>query len=199
MRELNKLGGKSEVKGSVLKIIEKFVKEEKGEENYKKWLDELPEESRKIYSGNILSLKWYPFDAGYTQAIKKISELFLENDINNLQEYSNFAADTMLKGIYKIYLKISSPKKTAKTGKSFLPMIYKPTSIEIDECGDENKVIFRITEFPEWNKYIQRDMKNWFTQAGKILGCINPEVKIGKSLLKGDDSTEFIETWESVK
>ncbi len=65
-----------EVKGTGILPIRKFIKESFGQEGFDRWLNELSEEARQIYSGTILATNWYPAKEMYIDPDKVMCDLF---------------------------------------------------------------------------------------------------------------------------
>ena len=97
------------IKGSAVKTISQFVKE-KYTERYDEWLDALPEESQQIIKNPIFVAEWYPIKVAASIPTQLICEMFYNNQIEGALASGRFSAEIALKGVYRIFVRISSPK-----------------------------------------------------------------------------------------
>jgi len=184
-----------EVKGAGITYLPKLVKQKFGEEAYREWLDSLPEESKKIFNGQILASLWYPLEFGGTIPEKKVLELFYHNDVTKAREIGQFAADDNLKGIYRAFVKLGNPSYIISKAGSIMATFFKPARLEVTEKS-KKRVIIRIVEFSEMTEMLEIHIAGWMERALEICGCEKIQVKINSSLAKGQSFTEFETTWK---
>ena len=122
-------------------------------------------------------------------------ELFYNGNKKIYWEIGKFSAEHGLKSIYKIFVKVGSPKFILKLAGTILPTYYKPSSMK-GELLDKNKFKATITEFEEYNEVVEMRIGGWIEKALEISGCKNIKVNINKSLLKNEGCTDYIIEWE---
>ena len=184
------------VKGSAVVTLPLFIKEKFGENEFKKWLNSLSPDTKKEFEKNILINKWYPLKETLSDPTEKLCDLFFDGDSKGAWEIGRFSADYALKGIYKLFIRVASPYTLAKKASHILPTYYDPSDIETEiKDKSENKIILRITKFPEMTKAVENRILGWIERALEICGCKNIKFKETKSLLKGDNMTELSVTW----
>jgi len=185
----------TEVKGATIKDFPRYVKEILGEEAYQKWLSTLPDESKKIFSSQILSSKWYSFRYCDLEPQKKIAELFYNNDPISAQKVGRWQADSAFTGIYKAFVKIGSPSFIISNASNLMTTFYRPTKLEVVE-KEKNHVKIRITQFPEIEEITEQNIYGFIIRTMEICGCHNIQAKVNFSLAKGDAFTEIEGSWQ---
>ncbi len=182
------------VKGTVLTSIDRFVKDN-FEGKYKDWKNRLPEESKRLYENSIMATEWYEVKAGVIEPTKLIGTMFY--DYNNKKaawDSGNYSAKVALTGIYKVFILISTPAfMMARAGK-IMESFYDQAVIKVVENRPKGMTL-HMTRFPEANEVLDHRIAGWMERALTICGCKELQLKITKSLAKGDDLTEFVINW----
>jgi hypothetical protein len=184
-----------EAKGSSLISTREFVRLNFGEEGLKKWIDSLSGEGRKIFSSAIISTNWYPLKAGLTEPTSKICGMFYNGNMRGAWDAGRHSADTGLKGIYRFFIQVASPQFIIKKASTILPTYYKPSTMKALEVGPAGAIV-EIREFKEISDVIEARVGGWIEKALEICGCKNINVAFTKSLLRGDDCSQFVIKWE---
>jgi hypothetical protein len=182
------------VKGSAIETLPLFVKEKFGNGGYQKWFEALSPETQKTYQNKILTSAWYPLKQAFLEPTQKICELFYSGDLKGAWENGRYSAEKGLKGVYKMFIKIGSVHFLIKKASTILPTYYDPSHIDIIELKDKSAVL-HITRFEEADVIIDNRIGGWVERALEINGCKAVDVKILKSLAKGDAVTELSATW----
>jgi len=183
-----------EIKGTAVKPTKVFVKD-KFSNRYIEWLNSLSENSRNIMTDNILISMWYPIKDAFIEPTQKVCELFYNGNTIGAKELGMYSADIGLKGVYKIFVRIGSPKFLLKRASMIFSTYYSQSEIELIEISD-NKAIMHISKFPEPHELIDLRICGWIERALEISGCRNVKIDITKSLAKGDKLTEFVSEWK---
>lgn len=184
-----------EVKGSAVNSVPEFVRIKYGE-SFDEWLDSLSEDSRKIMKEPIIpAISWYPIRPGLIEPTRKICELFYGNDEKGAWEAGRFSAEKGLIGIYKIFVKLGSPKFIVGRAATIFSSYYKPSTMEITDQS-EKKVVLHIKEFPELERLVELRICGWIERALEISGSKEVKVDLTKSLTKQDPLTEIVAQWK---
>ena len=183
-----------EVKGTALLAIRDFVK--KNHENaFEKWLNNLPNDSKAIYSDTIDSTKWYPVDQAASLPTKTICTMFFEgNEMMGAWECGRYSAEKALTGIYKIFVRASSPGFIITRAKDIFARYYRPMEMQIADKTSKS-VVLHIVNTEKSDAIIEHRIAGWIEKALEISGTISPQVRITKSITKGDKITEFDIRW----
>ncbi len=181
-------------KGTAVKSIESFIKE-KHSEQYNDWLHALPEASRKLFINGIKTNEWYDVNQAIINPTQKMMELFFRNDIKGAWENGRYGAEKALKGIYKIYVKATTPYHIIdRAGRAFAAY-YSDSDISTQN-KQKNSVDFIIEYMPIANDIIEHRIGGWCQKALEISGCKNVQVRIVESLTRKDKRTLYKLSWE---
>lgn len=167
-----------EIKGSSLKSTNDFVKEN-FPDRYSEWLENLPQESKILFSDIILITDWYPPQEGLVIPTKTIAKLFYNNNESLASfEIGKFSAKTGLTGIYNLFIKIASPSFILKRASSMFTTYYSHTNFDIIE-SDKSMAKMQISGFKIDEILIFDRTEGWTNQLGDI---INVKFNISKKV-----------------
>jgi len=183
-----------EIRGVAVQSIQAYA-ESMNPEKYNEWLNSLSEKSRDIMTGRIVDGAWYNMHDAATEPTKKICDLFFNSSDRGAWEAGNFSAEHGLKGVYSFFVKIMSPEFLINRAASIMNTYYRPCEIKAAETG-KGKAYLHIVKFDEPNHMIELRIGGWVERALELCGCNNTKVKITKSLVNGDDLTEFKANWD---
>jgi hypothetical protein len=181
-----------QVKGGECKDIQKFIKEKFGEQKYKKWLESLPEESKKIFSGIILESLNYDVKHGSHIPLNKMCEMFYSSDKEKgAREYGKWSGKRALTTTYKNFLK-SDLTKFVENIPAIYKTYHKDSDIAVSTKLENNKIIVTVTKFEEPDYLKEISIVGYFEAALELMGKKVNSAKLTRSLAKGDKCTEFI-------
>jgi hypothetical protein len=181
-------------KGTLIGAIQRFVRERHAEE-YDRWLEKLPEPSRKIYSQTVMATEWHPIEAAVVIPTRLIAREFFDGNLEQAaREAGRHSARVSLTGIYKVFVLIASPQYIMKRTGKIMSSFYDPATLVIAE-ERQNGVTVQITEFPEPYAEIEWRIAGWMEEALTMCGCKNIRMAITRSMIKGDRITEYVINW----
>jgi hypothetical protein len=184
-----------EIKGTAVLAIRDFVKTNYAD-NYNEWIQSLPEKVRKIYSGVIDSSGWYPLGEGGVIPTKKTAEMFFNGDYERgAWDAGMFSAQKALTGIYKIFVKASSPGYIIQRASRVFATYYRPCKMNVVE-RTEKSVVLEISNMTESDVVIEHRIAGWIHKALEISGAKNITVDVNQSISRGDDVTRLNTHWE---
>jgi hypothetical protein len=184
-----------EVKGTAIITIPLFIKDRFGEGGLNQWIDALTPEARKVYPASVLVSSWYPLKEFLIEPLRKMCAFFYAGDLKGAKESGRFSADYSLKGIYKIFVKLSSPESIVRRASSILPMYYTPSEMKVVESR-KGQGIVQITKFLDMDQVLEIRIAGWMERALEISGGKQPNIRITRSLTAGDSLSEFLATWK---
>ncbi len=184
-----------EIKGSAVKSIPEFVKT-RYTDQYENWKNALPEGVKEIFEKPVLPSNWYPLSDGGIVPTETLGKVFFNEDSREAAwQAGRFSAEIALTGIYKFFVKASTPHFIiARAGKIF-STYYRPSEMKVMGKGDKS-VNLQILKFDEPNEVIEYRIAGWMEKGLEISGCKNVRVSMPKSLARGDEVTEFDIQWE---
>lgn len=182
-----------EIKGTAVKSIPEFVKQ-KYASRYADWVKSLSPESQQIIN-NVSSATWYSLKDAAIEPTQKVAELFFNNDFKKgALELGRFSADIGLHGVYKLYVKFSSPGHIISRASRIFSAYYSPTKMETDDLKT-NSVNLVISQFDLPSEVIEYRIAGWVERALEISGCKGIDVKITESFTKGNTRTVYECKW----
>lgn len=183
-----------EVKGIAIKTTRDYVKANYPND-YKRWLDELPVSVQENYKNLVDVSKWYELEENYLIPINKIAKLFFKGDECACGEAMGYySADVALRGIYKVFLLMASPKYLMQRASKIIKTYYQPSQVEAESVSDRSAII-RITEFEAMDLALEYRFAGWCKRALELSNCSGVKYQINQSLAKGDSSTELQFFW----
>ncbi len=183
-----------QVKGTAVKTIPEFIKS-KHPDKYNGWFQQLPEKSKAIFQKGVAAPNWYPILDAIITPTTLMSTILYGNERDGAWECGRYSAEIALNGIYKLYVKMSSPGHIIDRAGRVLQAYYDPSEITVVGKTDKS-VTLHLTKFPEPHKVVEYRLAGWMERALEISGCRNIRIDIPKSLTKGDTISEFSITWE---
>lgn len=184
-----------EIKGTAVKTIPEFVKA-RFPEQYDEWFDELPDESKKIMGDAIYATNWYPLEFAGLIPTRKIGEVFYNNDIKKgAWEAGRYSAEVALKGVYKVFIRLTSPTYIIGRAGRIFSTYYRPSELKVIDNG-KKYVIQHILQFPMPDIVVEYRIAGWMQQALELNHCKNVKVEFPKTMTKGDAYTEISITWD---
>jgi len=183
-----------EIKGTAIKSISDFVKERYAGE-YVNWIKSLPPESLSIVN-SVRSNNWYDLKDGGITPSETVGKLFFDNNPEKgAWELGRYSASVALKGVYKLYVKFSSPGHIISRAGRIITTYYSPSALEVGE-RTSNSVQLLMTKFPTPSTIIEARIGGWIESALEVSGCTGIKVDITKSLTKGDKVTVIQCKWD---
>ncbi len=125
----------------------------------------------------------------------KICGMFYNGGLRGAWEAGRHSADYGLKGIYRLFIQVATPQFIIKKASTILPTYYKPSVMKAAEAGPAAAVV-EILKFEEMSDVIENRVAGWMEKALEICGCRNVNVAFVKSLMHGDDRTQYVIRWE---
>jgi len=184
-----------QVKGTGIKTTKEFVKSN-FPNGYTNWINSLTTKSKELYTGNTEFTEWFPIKEAYIDPVDKIIEQFYKGDSKLAGEaLGRFSAEYALKGVYKVFLLVSSPQFLMKRATKIMTTYYHPCEISVAENGQKS-VILTVSKFEFINPALEYRIGAWCQKALELTNCKNPKYVIKKALTKGDLFTEIVFNWD---
>jgi hypothetical protein len=184
-----------EIKGTAVKSINEFVKS-KFTSRHQEWINSMEEDSRKIFASAIYATNWYPVEVGAVDPTKQIATLFYAGNYRKAAwESGRYSADSALSGgIYKFFVKASSPNFIISRANRVFTTYYRPCEMNVVETGS-HRVVVHIESQEKMDELVELRIAGWMERALEISGCKELKVDIPKSFSKGDGLTRFDMRW----
>jgi len=184
-----------EIKGTAVKTVPDYIKL-KHENIYDEWLANLPESSRTFFETPVLSTEWYPLQEGIIVPMENLAKI-LSEDINNVSwDMGVYSSQIALTGIYKIFVRISSPAFIIGRAANMLETYYRPAKITLGE-RNKGKIVLEFINFLKSDNLIMHRIAGWtyntfITIKAKNVKTVLKDIDEGE----GNFKTLIIVTWE---
>lgn len=171
-----------EIKGIAVKSTPEFVKNN-FHKQYNEWLKALPQKSQTLFNNPVYSTKWYDLQDSVIIPTKKAGDFFFNgNSRKAAKEIGIYSAKIALTGVYKIFIRISSPNFVLSRARKIFASYYQPAEIILAEVK-ENSSIFHFKQFSVEDRLIVYRIAGWMEGAFKVLNCKDFTVKVSQQLL----------------
>lgn len=182
-----------EIKGTAVKSIKDYVYNTFPNQ-YNEWFSSLSGNSQETLN-NVLTSGWYSLKDAAIEPTQKIGKLFFNGDIKKgAFECGKYSADVALHGVYKLYVKFSSPKHIIDRASRILPAYYNPSKMNVIE-KESNAVKLSVSDCQGIDETIEYRIAGWMQKALEISGCKNVEVSVDESFTDNKTETIFTSKW----
>ena len=182
-----------EVKGTAVRSTPLFVRKQYSD-RFDEWIGSLSEKSAEIMKSKVETDLWYPLQEAFVEPTREICNLFFDGDNRGAWELGRSSAEYALWGLYRLFVRIGSPSYMIKRASTIFSTYYRPSEMSTAE-SQPKKAVVHITLFPEPEELVELRIGGWMERALEISGCSGVQMKIVKSLTRGDDLTEFVGEW----
>lgn len=183
-----------EIKGSVINDSVNAVKSRSGEEMYKKILEQLNPDTRRIFETSIIShTHWYPLDA-FLLYLEADLKLTAKGDENELIKRSEELIEKQLRGIYKVFVKFGSPEFIINRVSLSQQHYLKGLIIESDLIEPE-KARVKYTGFEKQHRLIGFSIIGYYKKALEMSGAKNVKIKYITAIEEGKGFCELELEW----
>ncbi len=181
-----------EIKGTAVKSIPEFI-QLNYKSNYGKWIDSLPETSKKIMSEPIFATSWYPLMDAVVVPVQKAGDLFFKSHEEAAWALGRYSSEVALRGVYKIFLRISSPLFVLSRIDNVVSTYYRPIEAKVLDKNSKKAVMqfFNFTEAESLNMY---RIAGWIEKTIEM--CANTTIKVTLEHANKPDSYSAIVTAE---
>ncbi len=183
-----------EMKGIAVIVAPKFVRSEFGD-RFDEWMNSLPEESRNILSKQIDVSAWYPLTDAVIIPTEKISELFYNDPEKAAWEVGKYSGNIALKGIYKIFLRVSSPSFVLSRASAIFSAYFKSANIKVVE-NLPKKVVLELHKFRESDRLAAYRIAGWIEVALEMTNNSVKKIDVAHSSKEGDYVMTITVEWK---
>lgn len=184
-----------EIKGSAVKATPDFIKAN-FYNRYHDWTKSLPESSRQIIEQPIYATTWYPLMESVIIPTQKAADLFYGGDhAKAAREIGRYSSDIALKGIYKIFVRISSPHFVLSRASNIFSTYYQPSDIKVVETA-EKKTVLQLSKFHPNEILIMDRIAGWIEHTLEITLKSPLKVQVENKIDGNTLSSRITAVWE---
>jgi hypothetical protein len=184
-----------EIKGTAVKTTPDFVKETYPT-RYLEWIQSMPQSSRTIFEQPIYATSWYNLIDSVIIPTQKVGDLFFNgNHTDAALALGRYSAEIALKGIYKIFVRVSSPHFVLSRASSIFSAYYKPSDIKVIESKDKRCVI-QLGQFKLSEKLIMHRIAGWVEKTLEITLKTALRVDVQNDVNNNELITKITAEWD---
>ena len=184
-----------EVKGVAVKSIIGYIMDNH-KSDYLVWTKSLSNDTQKILK-SVVTSGWYEVEASLVEPTVKFSRMFFDGQLNKAAwELGRYSAEKALKGIYKIYVRASSPSHLIYRATRIMNAYYRPTELQVRN-RKQNSVEFVFKCFDAPSSIVEARIGGWVEKALEISGCKNVKVSVIKKASIIDLTTNYLCEWSN--
>lgn len=156
-----------EIKGTAVRSTPEYI-QQYHPERYQEWIDALPDVSQSIFQQPIFANSWYNLTDAVIIPTKIAGDLFFNgNHTQAAKTIGRYSAEVALKGIYKIFVKVSSPHFVLSKASSIFSTYYNPSDISVIEKGNKHCTL-ELLQFDFNDKLIMHRISGWIEQTLEV-------------------------------
>lgn len=165
-----------EVKGTGIITIPEYVKKYHSEK-YNEWRSQLPVSSKNILENPIMAAAWYPIREAMILPTQILGQVLDESTENTAFQLGRYSSEVSLNGVYKIFLRVSSPLFVLSRASTVLGSYYRPAKIDVVE-KQEGKAVMKISGFAGDSYIVLHRIAGWVEKTIETTGFKEIKVQV---------------------
>lgn len=183
-----------ELKGPLFHSTLSYIKKKSGEERYKAFVAQLPEDLQTFLSKPILSSKFYPVDLLKRITLSYIAYAGLD-PVGTFRDIGAVSAEEGFSGIYKIFFKVGTPAGMIRTAPFVYKSYYNQGEMKVEGTG-KNLAQVRITGSGIDHIFLCTRLTGFIAKTMELAGGHNVRVDHSCCFAKGDAVEEWKGSWD---
>lgn len=169
-----------DVKGTAVITTPKFVEQVHGPQAHARWLAALSPASHDIFKGIILPSTWYPASAAISDPTRLLCDMFYGGKHDGAWKLGRFSAEFALHGIYKLLVRMASPRFVVEKGSSLIANYYRPMQLATRDL-DATHLSVTFSGMDEPTEFVAPRIGGWVERAFEICGAKGVAVSVEKN------------------
>jgi hypothetical protein len=182
-----------ELKGPLFHSTIKYIKTKIGEERYKTFVAQLPEDLQAFLAKPILSSKFYPAGLLKGMTLGFIDYAHLD-PVSTYHDIGRVSAEEGFSGIYKIFFKVGTPASMIKTAPFVFKSYYSQGEMKIGETG-KNTVTLHLLGSGIDHIFLCERLSGFIVKTMELAGGHNVRLDHRRCHAKGDTVEEWVGEW----
>ena len=182
------------IRGQSILSLVKYLRNNFGEEGYKKALDTLEMMDREIFKGKLTPMGWYPAGA-FINMMEAVENIFGAGDYKLCEEVGRFSAEESFGGIYRIFIELSDVQIILGKAPLAWRIINDTGNLEMSSIT-ENSAKCRIKGYDYPKKAFCCELAGYFSKVLDLVGARNVKIAEKKCRASGAEYCEYDVTWE---
>jgi hypothetical protein len=182
-----------DIKGRVLLDTLASVKEREKESGLARIVEGLSEKSKKIFESPILFSDWYPLDS-FTEFLEVNVRETANGNCEVLAKRSEKVVESHLRGVYRIFIRLGSPKFVITRISGVHQAYFKGVKIVPDVNG--NRATIRYFGFQKQHSILEHTIIGFFRKALEISGANRIDLSFTVPIAQAGPYSELTIEWE---
>lgn len=181
--------------GSEIILLQNFLKEKFGEEAYKEWLEMLEPQSAMIFKSNIYRKDFYPAIWAYMHPRELAAKVFYNGNVEEAaKEMGKYSYTMGFPKLLEFALKLMPQRTMAAIATKIFEIYFRNAFLESVKFRNK-QLVLHLTNFPDLNEIGEQIISVWIGEYVQAIIHSKTTVEITKSLIKGENYSEFVITW----
>jgi predicted hydrocarbon binding protein len=182
------------IRGQSILSLMKYLRNNFGEEGYKKALDTLDLIDREVFKGKVSPMGWYPAGA-FINMMEATENIFGTGDYKLCERIGHFSAEESFGGIYRIFIELSDARVIIGKASLAWRIINDVGNLEMSAItGTSAKCRIKGYDYPK--KAFCFELAGYFTKVLELVGARNVKIVEKKCRTSGAEYCEYEVTWE---
>ena len=182
------------IRGQSILSLVKYLRNNFGEEGYKKALDTLELMDREVFKGRLTPMGWYPAGA-FVNMMEAAESIFGTGDYKLCEKIGNFSAEESFSGIYRIFIELSDVSIILGKAPLAWRIINDTGNLEMLEVTGTS-AICRIKGYDYPKKAFCSELGGYFSRVLDLVGARNVKVEEKRCRMSGAEYCEYEVKWE---
>ncbi len=184
-----------QIKGTAVRVTPEYIKNHHADK-YDEWMNSLPSECQVIMNNPIIATEWYDVNNAVLIPTKIIADMFFNGkEVEAALELGKYSAEVALKGVYKIFVMISTPAFLISRATSIFSTYYRPADIKIVE-STKDSAVFEFKHITEAESLIAWRIAGWMVHALDIVKKKDMQMDIKSDFTPGNEIVTITMTWQ---
>ncbi len=164
------------VKGTAVRVIPDYIKAN-FPQYYSEWLNNLPENSKNIFENTILAATMYELYDAHVVPTRVLAEILAEEDKKVARDIGRFSAENALKGVYSVFLKMSSFRFAVKRVPMIFKTYYSPAEVDLLK-SEEGDVLIKFGKLEQKELLLFYRNMGWTEVFARMSLGVEADVKL---------------------
>lgn len=185
------------VKGNILAARAKYVRERQGEAGWRRVLERLPPEDRKVLAGAVLPMSWYAMELCLRLDDAVAAELSPTDPQKAFVDMGRASADVNLAGAEKVFIRVGDPQYLLKMAPQIYGFYYQVGRRTYEKLGP-NEGAIRTFEAESVTFTDCLTVMGWHQRALELSGATEVKYEHPVCRARGGDHCAYTFRWAGV-
>jgi len=185
--------GVGNIRGISYSGVERFIKDNFGDEALQKVMTSLPQDAQRVFAGKFNPMAWYSLDL-FIAFLAAADQVCAKGDGMLGYQTGRAAAENAFSGLYRLFLEHNEPRTIIVRAPMAWDIIHDAGSLQIEEAHDK-KVYVNIFDFPIPHKSYCWHLAGYFERVLELSGARSAQVREVSCSCEGGQTCKFEATW----